>query len=230
MAIIKHLSTDGETLIVISLKDKVFSTSFYALGLGHNNQADWGDKDCTVKFSLYTRLLLWRRKVYVQSKVTSVTAASLGKWLARKKWVLAKCFSFFCLCERSYVCSYSVRIPFYFLIRSCWYFKNLQHSHVSRQPTRMALNVKMCFLFLCLDMYQCIIKWNKTLQSDKFSLVSITLKVNLWLSREICTSRNVGNLNYLGWKEGQALFCVPFAGGGWYDLSTFSFECFLSLC
>lgn len=70
--------------------------------------------------------------------------------------------------------------------------------------------------------------------TDYVSSIVITLSVNLWLSREICTSRNTGNLESprLKRRPGLALptSCWNIAGGGWADLNIFGFEFFLSLC
>lgn len=41
MTVTKCLSTGGETLVVISAKDKAFCTSLCALGLAYKNQAGW---------------------------------------------------------------------------------------------------------------------------------------------------------------------------------------------
>jgi len=110
-------------------------------------------------FSLQSRLMFWRRKASSQSQ--------LHLW--GRDWsvkgVLAKCFSFLCLCKRSCVCSNLVKIQPHHLIRSCCYLKTSQHSHIPPdslavwyRQARMALNVKICFSFLCVYIYQRIIK------------------------------------------------------------------------
>lgn len=72
-----------------------------------------------------SRLLFWRRKACGQSQL------QLWGSDGPEKWVLAKCFSFLCLCERRCACFNLVKIQLNLLIRSCCYLKTLQPSHIS---------------------------------------------------------------------------------------------------